>query len=87
MNEDRSISEVIGELLGGVAGRMEDVAQEAGVSYSALYSWATGRRRPGRENVEKLAQLAETRASRLEGLAGSLRVWLEEGGERARGGR
>jgi len=52
---------------------MEDVAEEAGVSYSALYSWATGRRRPGRRNLERLATLAEERAMRLERLAERLR--------------
>lgn len=68
-----AVSELVGDLLEGIAGRMEDVAQEAGVSYSALYSWATGRRSPGRRNLEKLARLAEQRATRLEGLAEELR--------------
>lgn len=67
------MSALVGDLLEGIAGRMEDVAEEAGVSYSALYSWATGRRRPGRRNLEKLATLAEARASRLERLAAQLR--------------
>jgi transcriptional regulator with XRE-family HTH domain len=67
------ISELVGDLLDGIAGRMEDVAQEAGVSYSALYSWATGRRRPGRRNLERLASLAAERAGRLEALADELR--------------
>jgi transcriptional regulator with XRE-family HTH domain len=71
--KDEAVSELVGDLLEGIAGRMEDVAQEAGVSYSALYSWATGRRRPGRRNLEKLARLAEERAERLEDLAEELR--------------
>lgn len=73
MAKGEAVSELVGDLLDGIAGRMEDVAQEAGVSYSALYSWATGRRRPGRRNLEKLARLAEQRADRLEGLAEELR--------------
>lgn len=68
-----AVSDLVGDLLDGIAGRMEDVAQEAGVSYSALYSWATGRRRPGRRNLEKLASVAEERAGRLEQLAERLR--------------
>jgi transcriptional regulator with XRE-family HTH domain len=68
-----AVSDLVGDLLDGIAGRMEDVAQEAGVSYSALYSWATGRRRPGRRNLEKLASVAEERADRLEQLAERLR--------------
>ncbi|HUG42034.1 MAG TPA: helix-turn-helix transcriptional regulator [Longimicrobiales bacterium] len=74
MAKGAPVSELVGDLLEGIAGRMEDVAQEAGVSYSALYSWATGRRRPGPRNLEKLARLAEQRAGRLEGLAEELRT-------------
>lgn len=84
MKEENSVSDVVGELLHGVAGRMEDVAQEAGVSYSALYSWATGRRRPGRGNVEKLARLAERRAEQLEEVAEALRQRLDSEGRRSR---
>lgn len=75
------ISELVKDLLDGVAGRMEDVAREAGVSYSALYSWATGRRRPGRRNLEKLALLADQRSERLARLAERLR---EQVGSEAR---
>ncbi|HSH46464.1 MAG TPA: helix-turn-helix transcriptional regulator [Longimicrobiales bacterium] len=78
------MSELIGDLLEGIAGRMEDVAQEAGVSYSALYSWATGRRRPGRRNLERLARLAEQRAAHLEELADRLQERLD--GSSGRGG-
>ena len=74
MAKGEPVSDLVGDLLEGIAGRMEDVAQEAGVSYSALYSWATGRRRPGPRNLEKLAKLAEQRADRLEGLAERLRT-------------
>lgn len=74
MAKGEAVSELVGDLLEGIAGRMEDVADEAGVSYSALYSWATGRRRPGPRNLEKLARLAERRAGRLEGLAEELRT-------------
>jgi transcriptional regulator with XRE-family HTH domain len=72
------ISELVDDLLEGIAGRMEDVAHEAGVSYSALYSWATGRRRPGRRNLEKLAYLADQRANRLGRLADRLREQVDE---------
>ena len=87
MAKDEAVSELIGDLLEGIAGRMEDVAQEAGVSYSALYSWATGRRRPGRRNLERLASLAEERSSRLDELAGELRDQLRGNGEGGAGGR
>lgn len=77
MAEDKVVSDVVGDLLHGIAGRMEDVAREAGVSYSALYSWATGRRRPGRQNLEKLATLAEQRSEELDTVAAELRKRLE----------
>ena len=73
------IAGLIDELLDTTAGRLEDVAQEAGVSYSALYSWATGRRRPSRENVRRLASLASDRASRLNELADRLQTRLNGG--------
>ncbi len=79
MADNDTVAEVVGDLLQGIAGRMEDVAREAGVSYSALYSWATGRRRPGRQNLEKLATLAEQRSEELESLASDLRARLERG--------
>lgn len=78
--EKRAVSDVVGDLLQGIAGRMEDVAGEAGVSYSALYSWATGRRRPGRKNLEKLALLAEQRSEELDSVATELRAKLEREG-------
>lgn len=78
MAKGEAVSDLVGDLLDGIAGRMEDVAQEAGVSYSALYSWATGRRRPGRRNLEKLAKLAEQRADRLDSLAEQLRRRVDQ---------
>lgn len=87
MAKGGAVSDLVGELLDGVAGRMEDVAQEAGVSYSALYSWATGRRRPGRRNLEKLIRLAEQRSQRLDRLAAELRQRLQQKGSSSGGGR
>ncbi len=83
MAKGEAVSALISDLLDGIAGRMEDVAQEAGVSYSALYSWATGRRRPGRRNLEKLVELAEDRSDRLDELAEALRSRLQQDGGRS----
>ena len=66
------IEALIDELLDTTAGSLEDVANQAGVSYSALYSWATGRRRPSRQNLERLIALARKRAVRLDDLADRL---------------
>ena len=73
---ERGIARLIDELLDTTAGRLEDVADEAGVSYSALYSWATGRRRPSRENLKRLAEVAARRADRLADLAEGIRSRL-----------
>lgn len=85
MAQKKPVSDVVGELLKGIAGRMEDVAREAGVSYSALYSWATGRRRPGKQNLEKLAKLADQRSAELKRLATELRAKLETSGSAKEG--
>ena len=66
------IAGLIDELLDTTAGRLEDVAEEAGVSYSALYSWATGRRRPSQKNVDRLVELARARAARHSHVANRL---------------
>lgn len=68
------IAATIEELLALMAGNLEDVASEAGVSYSALYSWSTGRRHPSRPNLKRLAAVAGERADRLAELADGLRA-------------
>lgn len=70
---DPEIASLINAVLDVTAGRLEDVAAEAGVSYSALYSWATGRRRPNPENLARLASVAARRADRLTNLADGIR--------------
>mgnify|MGYP001123019096 CR=1 FL=1 len=77
--EHKGIAALIDELLATMAGRLEDVARDADVSYSALYSWSTGRRRPSRKNLERLASLARERADRLAHLAERLRGRVEPG--------
>jgi transcriptional regulator with XRE-family HTH domain len=75
------IAHLIDELLDTTAGRLEDVASEAGVSYSALYSWATGRRSPNPENLARLASVASRRADRLASLADGIRERVNGAGE------
>lgn len=52
---------------------MRDIADEMGVSYNAVRSWATGRRVPKRINVEQLAVFFEARAGACQELADRLR--------------
>jgi transcriptional regulator with XRE-family HTH domain len=52
---------------------LQQLAEEAGISYDSLYSWAKGRRVPRGENLRELASSFEDRADRLKNLAAELR--------------
>lgn len=52
---------------------MRQLAEEAGMSYDAIRSWAADRRTPRTENLEHLAAALERRGSRLHELAEKLR--------------
>lgn len=52
---------------------MRQLAEDAGLSYDVLRSWRSGRRRPGRRSVRRLADGLQQRGERLLELAGSLR--------------
>lgn len=48
---------------------MRQLADEAGISYDAIRSWATERRTPRPENLEALAAAIERRGERLHEIA------------------
>lgn len=52
---------------------MRQLAEEAGLSYDALRSWAADRRTPRAENLDQLAEALERRGERLHELAEELR--------------
>jgi transcriptional regulator with XRE-family HTH domain len=52
---------------------MRQLADEAGISYDAVRSWASDRRTPRPENLEHLADALEQRGSRLHEIADELR--------------
>jgi transcriptional regulator with XRE-family HTH domain len=52
---------------------MRQLAEEAGISYDAIRSWASDRRTPRPENLEYLASALERRGSRLHEIADELR--------------
>jgi transcriptional regulator with XRE-family HTH domain len=52
---------------------MRQLAEEAGISYDAVRSWATDRRTPRPENLEHLAGALHRRGSRLGELAEEIR--------------
>jgi transcriptional regulator with XRE-family HTH domain len=49
------------------------LAEDAGISYDSLYSWARGRRTPKPENLRQVADGFDRRAERLKELAEELR--------------
>jgi hypothetical protein len=52
---------------------MRQIAEEAGVSYDAVRSWATERRTPRTENLVQLADAIEHRSRAMQALAAALR--------------
>jgi transcriptional regulator with XRE-family HTH domain len=52
---------------------MRQLAEEAGISYDAIRSWATDRRTPRPENLVHLAAALERRGSHLHNIADELR--------------
>ena len=52
---------------------MQQLADQAGVSYDSLYSWARGRRVPRAENLRQLAAGFDDRAEALRKVADQLR--------------
>jgi transcriptional regulator with XRE-family HTH domain len=52
---------------------MRQLAEEAGISYDAIRSWAADRRTPRPENLMQLAAALERRGSRLHEIADEVR--------------
>lgn len=52
---------------------IQQLADEAGISYDTLYSWVKGRRVPRTENVRQLASGLEKRADLLREIAEDLK--------------
>ena len=52
---------------------MRQLASDSGLSYDVLRSWRSGRRRPNRESVRKLATGLSRRAEQLRTLASELK--------------
>lgn len=53
---------------------IQQLAEEAGISYDSLYSWAKRRRVPRPENLRQLASGFEQRAESLRRIADELRT-------------
>lgn len=68
-----SVHACIERIIALAAGSIEELAEEAGVSYATLYGWATDRRSPTHEHLLKLAEVADRRSDHLRETAARLR--------------
>jgi predicted transcriptional regulator len=68
-----SVRSLIQRILREVPFSMRQIAEEAGVSYDAVRSWATERRTPRTENLVQLADAIERRSRDMHSLADALR--------------
>jgi predicted transcriptional regulator len=68
-----SVRLLIQQVLRDLPFSMRQIAEEAGVSYDAVRSWATERRTPRTENLVQLADAIEQRSRAMQALAVALR--------------
>ena len=68
---------MIAHALRGSMGKLQDFAEEAGVSSASLRAWADGRRNPSSGNLKALADVLERRGGELIRLAEKLREAAE----------
>ena len=52
---------------------IQEIANETGLSYDALLSWAHGRRVPRKDSMERLAHYLDRHGKRLQDFADELR--------------
>lgn len=70
---DPHLRELIQRVLDEAPFSMRQLAEEAGISYDAIRSWAADRRTPRPENLEQLAEALERRGARLQKIAEEVR--------------
>jgi transcriptional regulator with XRE-family HTH domain len=58
---------------------IQQLANDAGISYDTLYSWARSRRAPRPENLRSLANAFDRRAEALRQIADALRRAADDG--------
>jgi transcriptional regulator with XRE-family HTH domain len=73
MTDRSTIAAAVASACTESAGTVQALAEEVGVSYAALCSWSRGRRRPPAHRLQKLAEVMDRRAERLQQLANELR--------------
>lgn len=73
-----AIREVIKRVVRDLPFSMRQIAEEAGVSYDAVRSWAAERRVPRPENLTHLAPAIEARSISMQQVASELRMLVSE---------
>lgn len=68
-----ALSELVQRALDEGPFTIQELADQIGVSYDSLYSWAKGRRVPRPENLRQLASGFDDRAGALRQVAAELR--------------
>lgn len=68
----KAVQAMIQRVLDDAPFSMRQIAEEAGVSYDAVRSWATNRRTPKPENLVQLADALHRRSAALKALADEL---------------
>ena len=71
--EPKFLRELIQRVLDEAPFSMRQLAEESGISYDAIRSWASDRRTPRPENLLQLAVALERRGSRLHEIAQEVR--------------
>jgi lambda repressor-like predicted transcriptional regulator len=71
--EQKLLRELIQRVLDEAPFSMRQLAEEAGISYDAIRSWAADRRTPRPENLLQLVVALEQRGSRLHAIAQEVR--------------
>lgn len=80
MTPKKEVQAVIAQALRVTMGNLKELADEVGVSYASIRSWADGRRNPSPENLAALADALERRGGELQELAKQLRDATESEG-------
>jgi transcriptional regulator with XRE-family HTH domain len=74
----KSIQTMIQRVLDDAPFSMRQIAEEAGVSYDAVRSWATNRRTPKLENLVQLADALHRRGDQLHRIGDELRRMAQD---------
>ena len=73
-----SVQAMVQRVLDDAPFSMRQIAEEAGVSYDAVRSWATNRRTPKPENLVQLGDALHRRGDQLHAIGDELRRLAQE---------